>query len=183
VAPVPALWLAFLQLGVGLLLLLFGTRWLRKAVLRRAGLIALHDEAAAFAAESAALRRSVDRAVAWVSAFKAVVLEGLEVIFIVIAVGAVGDLLVPAATGAALAFVAVLAVAAIVHRPLARVPENALKFTVGAMISSFGLYWIGEGLGFGWPGGDFAILGLIAGWVGVALALGCVLKAGGAAPA
>ena len=161
----------FLQLGVGLLLLLFGARWLRKAVLRGAGLLALHDETAVFAAETAALRRAVGQAVAWTTAFKAVVLEGIEVIFIVIALGAVGDLLLPAALGAALAFAAVLALGLLLHRPLAQVPENALKFGVGTMVSSFGLFWIGEGLGFGWPGGDFAILFLIAGWAGLALIL------------
>ena len=161
----------FLQLGVGLLLLLFGARWLRKAVLRGAGLLALHDETAVFAAETAALRRAVGRAVAWTTSFKAVVLEGIEVIFIVIALGAVGDLLLPAALGAALAFAAVLVMGLLLHRPLARVPENALKFGVGTMVSSFGLFWIGEGLGFFWPGGDFAILFLIAGWAGLALIL------------
>jgi uncharacterized membrane protein len=161
----------FLQLGIGGLLLLFGARWLRKSVLRGAGLLALHDETAVFAAETETLRRAVGQAVAWTTSFKAVVLEGLEVIFIVIAVGAVGDLLLPASLGAALAFVAVLALGLLLHRPLARVPENALKFVVGTMVSSFGLFWIGEGLGFGWPGGDFAILFLIAGWAGLALIL------------
>jgi Ca2+/H+ antiporter, TMEM165/GDT1 family len=166
-----------LQLAVGGLLLLFGARWLRKAVLRSAGRLALHDETRIFATESAALRQAVGRAVAWTTAFKAVVLEGLEVIFIVIAVGAAGRVLVPAAIGAALAGAVVLVLGLLLHRPLARVPENALKFAVGAMVSAFGLYWIGEGLGFGWPGGDWAILGLIAGWAGLALLLVRLLRA------
>jgi len=172
-----------LQLGVGGLLLLFGARWLRKSVLRGAGLLALHDEAAVFAAETAALRRAVGHAIAWTTSFKAVVLEGLEVIFIVIALGAVGDLLAPAAIGAGLALLAVLALGLLLHRPLARVPENALKFIVGTMVSAFGLFWIGEGLGFGWPGGNLSILGLIAGWAGLALLLVRLLKIRAAARA
>ena len=165
-----------LQLAVGGLLVLFGARWLRKAVLRGAGRLALHDEARIFATETATLRQAVGRAIAWTTAFKAVVLEGLEVIFIVIAVGAAGHVLVPAALGAVLAGVNVLVLGLLLHRPLARVPENALKFAVGAMVSGFGLYWIGEGLGFGWPGGDLAIPALIAGWAGLALVLVRVLR-------
>jgi uncharacterized membrane protein len=142
--------------------------------------MALHDEAALFTAEIAALRAG--RALAWMTAFKAVVVEGLEVIFIVIALGAAGQLLVPAAAGAALAFTVVVMLGLALHRPLTRVPENALKFTVGSLVSSFGLYWIGEGLGFGWPGGDAAILGLIAGWVTLALLSIRMLKPRAKAP-
>jgi uncharacterized membrane protein len=163
--------LGVLQLALGMLLLLFGLRWLRKAVLRGAGRLPLHDEAAAFESEAAALRRAVGRAVAWTTAFKAVVIEGLEVIFIVIAVGAAGQTLVPAAAGAALAFLVVLALGTALHKPLARVPENALKFIVGTMVSGFGLFWIGEGLGFPWPGDDLAIPVLIAAWAALALLL------------
>jgi uncharacterized membrane protein len=165
-----------LQLVVGVLLLLFGTRWLRKAVLRGAGLMALHDETAAFAKETAALRATtthlrVADAIAWMTAFKAVVLEGLEVVFIVIAVGTVGDLLMPASIGAGLALAVVVALGILLHRPLARVPENALKFVVGVMVSSFGVFWVGEGLRLGWPGGDLALFFLIAGWAVLALGL------------
>jgi uncharacterized membrane protein len=152
-----------LRLLVGVLLLLFGMRWLRKAILRAAGHIPLHDEAAAFAAETAALRRA-GRAgalgldpVAVATTFKAVVLEGIEVVFIVIAVGAAGGTLLPAAFAAGLAGLLVIALGLALHRPLARIPENLLKFAVGILISAFGVFWLGEGFGFGWPGEDAAI--------------------------
>jgi uncharacterized membrane protein len=153
-----------LQLVIGILLLLFGMGWLRKAALRAAGVIPVHDEDAIFAAETAQLTAQTRRRharldwIAGITAFKAVVLEGLEVAFIVIAVGAGRGLLVPASLGALAACVLVLAVGAIVHRPLSRVPENSLKFAVGVMLSAFGVYWTGEGLGVAWPGDDFAIL-------------------------
>lgn len=165
-----------LQLVIGVLLLLFGLSWLRKATLRAAGVIALHDEQAAFAAESEELHDMASRRVAsldWIAgmtAFKAVLLEGLEVVFIVIAVGAGRGLLWPAAFGAAAACALVLVIGAVLHRPLARVPENALKFGVGVMLSAFGVFWTGEGLGVDWPGHDlalfaFALLFLAAGLI------------------
>jgi uncharacterized membrane protein len=92
-------------------------------------------------------------------AFKAVLLEGLEVVFIVIAVGAGRGLLLPASIGALAACIAVLAIGAIVRRPLARVPENTLKFAVGVILCAFGVFWTGEGLGIAWPGADLMILG------------------------
>jgi uncharacterized membrane protein len=155
------LWL--LQLTIGILLLLFGIRWLRKAILRGAGVIALHDEELAFAAETAELREQARRQAArldWLAglaSFKAVVLEGLEVVFIVIAVGAGRGLVVPASLGALAACVLVLVVGLFVHKPLARVPENTLKFAVGVMLTAFGVFWVGEGLGVPWPGEDLAI--------------------------
>jgi uncharacterized membrane protein len=154
--------LYLLQLVIGVLLLLFGLRWLRKAILRAAGIIALHDETGAFAKQEAALRAQAQHEtrldwLAGLAAFKAVVLEGLEVVFIVIAVGAGRGLLVPASLGALAACVLVLAAGIVVARPLARVPENTLKFFVGIMLSSFGLFWTGEGLGVAWPGADLAI--------------------------
>jgi uncharacterized membrane protein len=160
--------LHWLQLAIGILLLLFGLRWLRKAILRAANIIPLHDEAAAFAAETAELGRAGlrrGRRVDWIAAtaaFKAVVLEGLEVVFIVIAVGAGRGLLLPASVGAVAACGLVLAIGFAVHRPLARVPENALKFAVGIMLTAFGVFWTGEGLGIDWPGGDLVILAFIA---------------------
>lgn len=162
--------ISWLQLAVGILLLLFGMRWLRKAVLRSAGVIALHDEAEIFAKETKLLRADgvvlgPTDPIAVVTSFKAVVLEGLEVIFIVIAVGSVGDALIPASIGAGAALVLVVGVGMVVHRPLARVPENTLKFAVGVLLSSFGVFWIGEGAGQHWPGGDLAIIGLIAGFM------------------
>ena len=156
--------LSSLQLAIGVLLLLFGMGWLRKASLRAAGVIPLHDEEAIFAAEAGELteqaqhrQRSLDW-VAGITALKAVLLEGLEVVFIVIAVGAGRGLLVPASLGALAACVLVLAIGAVVHRPLSRVPENLLKFGVGVMLSSFGVFWTGEGLGIAWPGQDLALL-------------------------
>ena len=156
--------LHLLQLFIGILLLLFGMGWLRKATLRAAGVLALHDEDAIFVAETAEMQREADRKrsslewIAGLAAFKAVLLEGLEVVFIVIAVGAGRGLLWPAAFGAAAACAAVLIIGVIIHKPLARVPENTLKFVVGVMLSSFGVFWTGEGLGVSWPGEDLALL-------------------------
>src|SRR5262249_30971815 len=153
-----------LQFVVGVLLLLFGMRWLRKAILRAAAVIPLHDELAVFAEETAQLREQARRDkrrldwVAGVAAFKAVVLAGREVVFLVMAAGAGRDLLWPASLGALAASALVVLVGIMVHRPLARVPENILKFGVGVMLSAFGVYWTGEGLGIGWPGEDIAIV-------------------------
>ena len=168
--------LHLLQLAIGVLLLLFGMRWLRKAILRAAGVIALHDEAVAFATETAELRAQARRHEArldWLAAlasFKAVLLEGLEVVFIVIAVSAGRGLLVPASAGALAACLLVAVAGLAVHRPLARVPENTLKFAVGVMLSAFGIFWTGEGLGVAWPGADFAIVAFAALFLAVGLA-------------
>jgi uncharacterized membrane protein len=164
-----------LQLGIGIMLLLFGMRWLRKAILRAAGVIPLRDEAAAFAGETAELREQArrrdarfDRLAALIS-FKAVLLEGLEVVLIVIAVGAGGQFLFSASIGALLACALAMAAGFALRRPLARLPENTLKFAVGVMLSAFGVFWTGEGLGVPWPGEDFAILGVSALFLVVAL--------------
>jgi uncharacterized membrane protein len=162
--------IGLLQLVVGVLLLLFGMRWLRKAILRAAGVIPLHDELKVFASETAELqaagpigRRHLDLdPIALVTTFKAVVLEGIEVVFIVVAIGASGRFLVPAGIGAAFAGVLVIALGLILHRPLAQLPENTLKFAVGVLLSVFGIFWVGEGLRFSWPGGELAIIGLVA---------------------
>jgi uncharacterized membrane protein len=171
-----------LQLVIGVLLLLFGMRWLRKAILRAGGVLALHDEAKAFASEEQALR-AAERGQAdhldWIAAltaFKAVTLEGLEVVFIVIAVGAGRGLLFPAALGAVGACLLVLLIGIVVHRPLARVPENALKFGVGVMLSAFGVFWTGEGLGVPWPGEDLAILVFVALFLGLGLVLAAATR-------
>jgi len=165
-----------LQLTIGVLLLLFGLGWLRKASLRAAGIIPLHDEEAIFAAYSAdaceamSAHRASGDWLAATMAFKAVVLEGLEVIFIVIAVGAGKGLMLPASLGALAACTLVLVVGALVHRPLSRVPENTLKFGVGVMLSAFGVYWSGEGLGIDWPGQDAALLIFVVLFLGAGLA-------------
>jgi uncharacterized membrane protein len=164
-----------LQFLIGILLLLFGMRWLRKAILRAAGLIPLHDETKAFAQETEQLRDQARRHAArldWVAglaSFKAVLLEGIEVVFIVLAVGAGHGLLVPASIGALAACLLVVAIGFALHRPLARVPENALKFVVGVMLSAFGVYWTGEGLGVVWPGEDLAIVAFAVLFLVVAL--------------
>jgi uncharacterized membrane protein len=156
--------LRLLQFVIGVLLLLFGMRWLRKAILRSAGVIPLHDETLTFATETAELREQARRNearldwLATLTTFKAVLLEGLEVVFIVIALSAGRGMLLPASAGALAACLLVAGVGFIVHRPLARVPENTLKFAVGVMLSAFGVFWAGEGLGVAWPGEDLAIV-------------------------
>jgi Ca2+/H+ antiporter, TMEM165/GDT1 family len=153
--------LRLLQFVIGVLLLLFGMRWLRKAILRSAGVIPLHDETMTFATETAELREQARRNEArldWLAILKAVLLEGLEVVFIVIALSAGHGMLLPASAGALAACLLVAGVGFIVHRPLARVPENTLKFAVGVMLSAFGVFWTGEGLGVAWPGEDLAIV-------------------------
>ena len=154
------------QLAVGVLMLLFGTRWLRKATRRAAGLIPMRDERASlrrheerFAAMGAADRSWDVPALA--IAFQATAFEGLEVVFIVLAIGAAGPAtLRAAALGAALAFAAVCALGLALHGPVTRVPENTLKRLVGATLAGLGTFWIGEGAGLSWPGGDLAILPL-----------------------
>lgn len=160
--------LPLVQLVVGTLLLMFGMRWLRKAVLRGAGVIAMHDEEQAFRDETAALRatsgalRGGIDAVAFATAFKTVLLEGIEVVFIVVAIGAGGPSIGPASVGAAIALLVVVVLGLTLHRPLATLPENKLKFGVGVLLTAFGIFWVGEGIGLSWPGGDWAILGLTA---------------------
>lgn len=174
--------LHLLQLVVGVFLLLFGMGWLRKAILRAAGVIAAHDEEAIFTSEVAQFARSANRRsssldwIAGLTAFKAVLLEGLEVVFIVIAVGASRGLLWPAALGALAACVAMLAIGVIVRRPLAKVPENTLKFSVGVMLSAFGVYWTGEGLGIDWPGKDIALIVFAVLFLVVGLTTASVLR-------
>ncbi len=160
--------IAMLQVVVGALLLLFGIRWLRKAMLRSAGVIDLRDEEALYARQRAALgatgnagRKRWDT-IAALTSFKAVLLEGVEVIVIVIGIGAAGNALAPAAIGAIGACMAVAAAAALLNRPLSRVPENTLKFAVGIMVSAFGMFWFGEGIGVDWLYGDATILALMA---------------------
>jgi uncharacterized membrane protein len=155
-----------LQAVVGSLLLLFGVRWLRKAILRFAGIVALHDEELAYQRELATLREqrlgmaSFDWTGALV-AYKAVLLEGTEVAFIVITLGSTSALaMTHAVVGAIAAGICVVGAAILVRAPLTMVPENWLKFFVGAMLSSFGVFWFAEGVGAHWPG-DAASIPLI----------------------
>jgi uncharacterized membrane protein len=156
-----------LRIAIGGLLLAFGLQWLRKAVLRAAGVKALHDEEAIFEREAAAARAAGAAtggfdAYGFMLAFKGVLLEGLEVVFIVLSFGANAHHLLTATIGAAAAIVVVAAIGVSIHRPLARVPENTTKFVVGLMLTSFGTFWAAEGVGLHWPGSDAAIVGLLS---------------------
>ncbi|HVR12383.1 MAG TPA: hypothetical protein VMS41_01280 [Gaiellaceae bacterium] len=167
-----------LRLVVGALLLVFGLQWLRKAILRSSGYKALHDEEEAFreGREQAAAAGTDQRAgLDWYSftvAFKGVLLEGLEVVFIVISFGAAQGRFGPAVLGAAAAVVIVVAAGLLARGPLERVPENAIKFAVGLLLTSFGIFWAAEGAGVDWPGDELSLLAVIA-FVG-ALSFGLV---------
>ena len=155
-----------LRVFVGTLLLIFGLQWVRKAILRSSGYKALHDEDAIFAEEQrAAAAAAPDReGIDWYTftvSFKGVFLEGLEVAFIVLTFGGANHNIGLAALGAAVAAVVVLSIGVVVHRPLSQVPENAMKHAVGVMLTTFGIFWAGEGAGVDWPGGDAAIIAIL----------------------
>ena len=169
-----------LRLGVGGLLLVFGLQWLRKAILRAAGLRALHDEQAAFAHEAEAARAAGRAAgfdgYSFSVAFKGVLLEGLEVAFIVLTFGANQHRIGLAALAAAAAVALVVAAGFAIRAPLARVPENTMKFAVGVMLSSFGTFWGAEGAGASWPGNDAAQLVIVPALVAISLALVALIR-------
>ncbi len=168
--------LAPIQIVVGALGLLFGLRWLRKAVRRAAGALPLRDEARAYARETARLATDGPAISVWdreaiSTSFRVTALEGIEVVFIVIAIGATGPhLMAPASLGALAAVVVVVLLGLALHRPIQTIPENTLKFAVGVMLCGFGTFWFGEGLGLAWPGGDASLLGLIGAYLAGALA-------------
>ena len=171
-----------LRLAVGALLLVFGLQWLRKAILRASGYKALHDEDAIFARELAAARAAgrapegrID-AYGFTLAFKGVLLEGLEVAFIVLTFGSTQGNIPLAALGAAVALVLVAGVGIGVRAPLARVPENTMKFAVGIMLTTFGIFWSTEGAGAAWPGSDAALVGVLAFVVASSAALVALLR-------
>lgn len=170
--------LNILRLIVGGLLLIFGLQWLRKAILRASGYKALHDEEATFRAETEAARRAgqVTRAgldwYAFTVSFKGVFLEGLEVAFIVLTFGSTQGNIHLAAAGAGVALVLVAVVGIFVHAPLSRVPENTMKFVVGVLLTTFGIFWGAEGAGVVWPGETLALLAVLL-FVGV-LSFGAV---------
>jgi uncharacterized membrane protein len=155
-----------LRLLVGGLLLIFGLQWLRKAILRAAGAKALHDELAIFAEERKAASLAPETAgfdsYAFAISFKAVLLEGLEVAFIVVTFGANRGEVPLAAAAAVLAVAAVVLGGLAARAPLARVPENAMKFAVGVLLTTFGVFWSAEGAGVAWPGGDIALAPLLS---------------------
>jgi len=170
-----------LRLVVGGLLLAFGLQWLRKAILRASGFVPLHDEDAIFARELAEARAmgrepgGLD-GYGFLLSFKGVLLEGLEVAFIAVTLGSSQHNVGLAAAAAVAAVVAVAFVGVVVHAPLSRVPENALKFGVGVMLTTFGIFWGAEGAGVHWPGGDAAILAILAFTLGAAVAMVAVLR-------
>lgn len=155
-----------IRITIGALTVMFGLRWLHKAILRAAGVIPRRDEEAAFARQTARMRNHGPLAgwdrTAFSATFQVTLLEGVEVVFIVIAIGAGRpNLLISASLGALAALLLVAALGVAVHRPLARVPENSMKFVVGILLSAFGCFWFGEGIGIEWPGEDLSILGLV----------------------
>ena len=177
-----------LRVVVGALLLVFGLQWLRKAMLRAAGLKAQRDEVKEFAAETQAARAAGGAgggfdAYAFTLAYKGVLLEGLEVAFIVLTFGASQHNVGLAAAAAAVAVAVIVLAGLLVHAPLARVPENAMKFAVGVMLTSFGIFWGAEGAGATWPGGDAALLVIIPGVLLVSLGLVQWLRRSSVAPA
>lgn len=188
---------SLLQFVIGALLLVFGLQWLRKAMLRSAGLKAVHDEDRIFAEEREAARAATSRrrfgidGFGFVVAFKGVLLEGIEVVFIVITFGigaasrGVPHAIALAAAGAAFAALVVTAAGAILRRPLAMVPENAMKYVVALLLSSFGLFWAVEGIGFfgpareslEWPGGAAALIAILLVWIAISQATVVLLRA------
>jgi uncharacterized membrane protein len=157
-----------LRVVVGALLLVFGLQWLRKAILRASGYKALHDETLIYQREleeARSARTEIRAGMDWYAftlSFKGVFLEGLEVIFIVLTFGASQGSVALAAIGAAAAVILVGIIGIAVHQPLSRVPENSMKFVVGCLLTTFGAFWAGEGVGIAWPGEDVAILGILA---------------------
>jgi uncharacterized membrane protein len=193
---VSALPLTGLRLVIGALLLVFGLQWLRKAILRASGYKALHDEDAIYRRQLAQAQASAAATTAgqipgrlrvdgygFTLAFKGVLLEGLEVVVIVLTFGAGQHQLGLAAVAAACAVLIVAAAGAAVRAPLARVPENTLKFVVGIMLTAFGLFWGAEGAGAHWPGSDAALLVLVPAVALWALALTALLRRRPAEPA
>jgi uncharacterized membrane protein len=187
---------SMLQLVVGVLLLIFGLQWLRKAILRSAGLKALHDEDAAFGRETAAARaagRDHRYGLDWfgfVVSFKGVFLEGVEVVFIVITFGLNAGNVPVAATAAIIAGIVVATLGAAAAKPLSAVPENTLKYAVGLLLATYGTFWAVEGLGalhggtsLAWPGGEWTLLVILAGWLALSRLLVLILPRVRPAPA
>jgi uncharacterized membrane protein len=160
--------LSLMPIVVGGFLLIFGMQWLRKAILRASGITPLHDEEQAYrrgielAQHAGPVHRTGVDWYAFTLSFKGVFLEGLEVAFIVLTFGSTPGGISVAATGATAALVLVGATGLLVHEPLSRVPENLMKFVVGLLLTTFGVFWGGEGVGIAWPGGDVALVLILA---------------------
>jgi uncharacterized membrane protein len=172
-----------MQLVIGSLLLVFGLQWLRKAILRASGHKALHDEDRIYQQQVAAAQAAGTERRAFVTdwygftlAYMGVLLEGLEVAFIVVTFGSVQGQIAEASLGAIAAVVLVVAVGLLIRAPLARVPENTMKFVVGILLTSFGIFWGAEGAGASWPGADAALLALIPAVLAVSLAYVALLR-------
>ena len=170
-----------LRLAIGGLLLVFGLQWLRKAILRAAGVKAQRDESAAYkreleSARAAGAAQDGFDGYSFTIAFKGVFLEGLEVVFIVLTFGSGQHRIGLAAASAGVAVLLVALIGVAVHAPLARAPENAMKFAVGVMLTAYGMFWSVEGAGSSWPGGDAALLVIIPATLAVALGLVYLIK-------
>jgi uncharacterized membrane protein len=171
-----------LRVLVGGLLLIFGLQWLRKAILRAAGVKAKHNELRIYeeqtnAADTAGKARAGFDAYSFAIAFKGVLLEGFEVAFIVLTFGANQHNIGLAAIAAGVAIVSVMLGGLALRTPLSRVPENTMKFAVGVMLSSFGMFWAAEGAGAHWPGGDAALLAIVPGMLAVGVAIVLIIQA------
>jgi uncharacterized membrane protein len=176
-----------LRVFVGTLLLIFGLQWLRKAILRAGGYRALRDEDAVYRAVAFVAKRAAAPATgtmhhagldwyAFTVAFKGVFLEGLEVAFIVLTFGTSQGSLPLAALGAGSALLLVVVVGVLIHQPLSRVPENTMKFAVGVLLATFGLFWSAEGVGMAWPGAEGALFGILGVLTLVSLSLVAALR-------
>ena len=158
--------LGYVQLIVGLMMLLFGIRWLRKAILRYAGLKSVHSEAESYKKEidrqkkAGAVAAGIDR-FAFVTSFSGTFVEGLEAIFIVITFGLSAKAMSSAVLGAALATLVVIVAGVLLRSPLTKIPENTMKFIVGVMLTSFGAFWLGESFGVRWPQSDVSIFYMV----------------------
>ena len=173
-----------LRLFVGGLLLVFGLQWVRKAILRSSGFKALHDEDKIFQEELAAARKAKEGKrfgvadwYAYTLSFKGVLLEGLEVAFIVLTFGTIQHQIPLASIAAFSAVVLVVIAGFTLRKPLARVPENTMKFVVGIMLTSFGIFWGAEGAGVIWPKADASLPGIILFMIAVSVILVQILKA------
>jgi Ca2+/H+ antiporter, TMEM165/GDT1 family len=162
-----------LRIVIGSLLMIYGLQWTTKAILRASGAKAKHDEELIYAREVGRLREEAPvpptgiDGISFAVSFKGVLLEGLEVAFIVITFGSSAGRLDAAALGAVLAVLLVFVVGVVVHRPLSRVPENGLKYFVGVMLVTFGTFWAGEGIGIDWPASDLTIVILLIAYAAV----------------